>query len=77
MTSTIDKLLADMHLDLTKALLQKIKSGEATAADLSVARQMLKDNHITSVPKTGDPLHALTHALPFTGDDDAYEGYSN
>lgn len=35
-------------LDLTvKALLDKIENGTASAADLGVARRLLKDNHVT------------------------------
>lgn len=70
MTDAISKVLADMQLELAKALLAKVRSGEATAADLNVARQLLKDNSITSVPTPGDPMDNLVHALPFTGDED-------
>lgn len=34
-----------------KALLSRIESGEASPADLNVARQMLKDNGISAIPK--------------------------
>jgi hypothetical protein len=32
-------------------LLEKILSGEATSAELNVARQMLRDNSITATPR--------------------------
>lgn len=68
--SSLEKLLEEMHVEVAKGLLLRIKSGEATAADFNVARQLLKDNNITSVPKPGDPLNNLVHTLPFTGEDD-------
>lgn len=73
----IEKLLEEMHLAVAKELLRKIRDGEATAADLSVARQMLKDNHVTSVPKPGDPLDNLATTLPFSGEEEPYDGYAN
>lgn len=44
-----------------------MNGGEATASDLSVVRQFLKDNGIDSVPKKGSPLDQLNRAtnLPF------------
>jgi hypothetical protein len=66
----MNALFARMHQSLAEALIQKIKDGTATAADLSVARQMLKDNNITAVPVEGSPLQSLTDTLPFTGDED-------
>lgn len=61
----------DLLASLTvEALIAKIKSGEVTAADLNVARQLLKDNNVQfGEPKQG-PLKALTDALPFTSADD-------
>lgn len=61
-----EKLLRSLHAVLTEELLARIKSGEATASDLSVARQFLKDNGIDSVPKKGSPLDQLAGSLPFT-----------
>lgn len=65
----IKELLAALHAETITQLLGRVQSGEATAADLNVARAMLKDNNITSVPTPGSPLEALTHELPFTGDE--------
>lgn len=73
----LKELLDSLQSEVVKELLKKVQSGEATAADLNVARQMLKDNHITTVPKKGDPLDNLTHSLPFTGDEDGFEGHPN
>jgi hypothetical protein len=57
--------LEDLHGQLAKDLTRRIKTGEATAADLSVARQFLKDNNIDSIAKPGNPLGALADSLPF------------
>lgn len=77
MASALEKLLEEMHLEVAKGLLLRIRSGEATAADFNVARQLLKDNNITSIPKPGTPMNNLVHALPFTGDEDEDRGYAN
>lgn len=63
----IEDVLQDLHTELAQKLLEKIQSGEATAADLSVARQFLKDNGIDS-DKPEDPENPftqLTNSLPF------------
>ncbi len=64
-------LLAQLHNGLVKTLLEKVSSGEATAADLSVARQLLKDNGIDSSALPGSPIRKLSDYvgnLPFPGD---------
>lgn len=63
---TKSEILEELHLELTTQLLKKVKSGEATAADLGVARQFLKDNGIeVANPANHKPLQALTEVLPF------------
>lgn len=57
--------LEALHTGLAKDLLAKIESGEATAADLSVARQFLKDNGIDSLAFAESPLTNLATVLPF------------
>ncbi|MBN9347496.1 MAG: hypothetical protein J0I48_15085 [Devosia sp.] len=66
----LKKLLDDLHTGLAQELLSRINSGEATASDLNVVRQFLKDNGIDSVPKGNNPLQRLTAALPFSGADE-------
>ena len=61
----IEKLLDTLHTELAETLLQKIRSGEAKASDLSVARQFLKDNGIEGVPMDNTPLKDLVDELPF------------
>lgn len=74
-----DKSLAalfdELHKHLTADLLKRIKSGEATAAELNVARQMLKDNHIDSSAKTDPHLAALAAAAAHMDEDDVRGGY--
>ena len=45
MPATSEKL-GDLHVLLTKELMHKLRNGEATAQDLNVARQFLRDNRI-------------------------------
>lgn len=59
-------ILEALHGELVKSLLAKIRAGEATAADLSVARQFLKDNGIDAVPTESNGLGKLAEELPFT-----------
>ncbi len=66
----LHNLMTTLHNALAQELLDRVNSGTATASDLSVVRQFLKDNGIDSVPKKGDPLERLSHTLPFTEVDD-------
>jgi|LakMenE01Jun11ns_1017448.scaffolds.fasta_scaffold9950809_8 hypothetical protein len=62
---TDPELMAKLHQLLTQNLIDKIESGEATAADLGVARQLLKDNGVNATPSQGTPILRLSQALPF------------
>jgi hypothetical protein len=51
---------------LVSSLMDRIKNGEATAADLNVARQLLKDNGVSVLPlETERDLNDLASVLPF------------
>jgi hypothetical protein len=67
--SDLHELLANLHNKLATKLLARIQDGDATAADLSVARQFLKDNGIDSVAAPGAPITKLADVLPFDQDD--------
>ena len=67
----MSELLEALHSSLAEDLLAKIQSGEATAADLSVARQFLKDNGIDSVAFADSPIANIASALPFDSPDQA------
>lgn len=61
----IDKIMEMLHKELTEDLLSRVKSGAATAAELNVARQLLKDNGIDSLAFKDSPILKLSEALPF------------
>jgi hypothetical protein len=62
-----------LHGILATSLADKIKDGTATAADLSVARQFLKDNGIDSIPTKGNGIGKLAEQLPFQDTEDEDE----
>ena len=68
---TLKETLQALHTELAKKLLARVKDGTATAADLSVARQFLKDNNIDAVPDEGTPLADLARSAPFQDTDEA------
>lgn len=59
------KVLKDLHAILCEELLRRIRNGEASPADLNVARQMLKDNCIDQAALEGTPMLRLAGELPF------------
>lgn len=61
--------LEKLHAALAKKLAEKIADGSATAADMAVARQFLKDNGIDAIPRAGSPLATLRDQLPFPSPD--------
>jgi len=63
MTAT-SKTLADLHEGIAQELLSRVRSGEATAAELSVATKFLKDNGIEAVAAQDSPLANLAASLP-------------
>jgi hypothetical protein len=73
MMADLEQILAELHEGIAKGLLKKVIAGEATAAELSVARQFLKDNNVTAVPAKGTPLGDLADQfgdLPDFSDED-------
>ena len=62
------ELLQELHRQTIKTLLERVKSGEAKAADLAVARQLLKDNGIDSTPEKDPDLGSLAKHVPFQAD---------
>jgi len=60
-----DDKLKELHTELAKVLLNRVKDPDAKSADLNVARQFLKDNSIDAVPTQGSPLEELIKELPF------------
>lgn len=68
-----EELLERLFDASLECLLNKIADGTATAADLGVARQMLRDNNISAIPKDGNPLEKLMGALPFPSEEGVRE----
>lgn len=60
-----EALLQELHIASIELLLDRVKSGEATASELSVARQLLKDNGIDQSPREGSPMTQLAVVMPF------------
>ena len=58
------ELLQNLHTVLIQELLDKVRSGEAKAGDLNVARQLLKDNGIECIPTANNPMEDLMSNLP-------------
>lgn len=56
-------LMGMLHDALTNDLLARIVAGKATAADMSVARGLLKDSNITCAPAAGNAIGDLQAAL--------------
>jgi len=57
--------LKPLHDLLAEELRARIENGAATSADLSVARQFLKDNGIDASLNQSPPLANLAKTLPF------------
>jgi ABC-type Zn uptake system ZnuABC Zn-binding protein ZnuA len=69
MEKDLENTLAKLHDALAKDLLERIKSGEATAADMSNAIRFLKDNGIDAHLVQDSPLDNLAKVLPFQDPD--------
>lgn len=54
----------ELHNLVTQELLNRIKSGEATTADLKAACDWLAKNSISGVAMEGSPLDQLSSILP-------------
>jgi len=63
--NAIEDTLQILHKELAEEFLSRVRSGEATPADLNSARQFLRDNGIDSVALRGSPLQKLAMVLPF------------
>ena len=63
--TNMKKLMESLHLYVGEELLRRIETGEASSADLSVARQFLKDNGIDATANQSEPLANLAKILPF------------
>ncbi len=64
MTNKDLEKLEGLHSALTDVLIDKVKSPDAKAGDLNVARQFLKDNGIECVPTPTNGMEDLMNNLP-------------
>jgi hypothetical protein len=63
---TAKQLMDTLHDAVTKDLLLRVQSGEATASELSVAVKFLKDNGASlDVVTAESPMANLLESLPF------------
>ena len=63
---TEKQLIDSLHEAVTQQLLQRVRSGEATASELSVAVKFLKDNGASlDVIMAESPMANLLQDLPF------------
>lgn len=56
--------LGSIQTKMAQLLLKRIESGEATAADLAVARALLRDNAVQAKPIKDSPLGNLAASIP-------------
>jgi len=62
----IDDVYDLLHDATLRHLTAKLLAGKATAPEVSQARQLLKDNGVTSIsPSNATPLRNLADAMPF------------
>ena len=59
-----EDMFNDLHNIVTQELLNRIKSGEATTADLKAACDWLTKNGISGVAYDGNPLDKLASVMP-------------
>lgn len=54
----------ELHQLVTDEFLARVKSGEASTADLKAACDWLKTNNVSGVASQGSPLDKLANVLP-------------
>ena len=69
-----EDLFDELHSLLTNELVGRIKTGEASTADLRAAIDWLAKNDITGLPISGSPLASLMGTIPELTFDDV-QGY--
>ena len=59
-----EDVLSELHSLVAQALIEKIKSGDATSADYNAAIKFLKDNSISCIGEQNDDMKELIDSLP-------------
>ena len=65
MSETRNQKMEGLQDLLIDEFIRRIQDGDAPAADLSAARQFLKDNNISAQVTDENPLAKLVEVLPF------------
>lgn len=68
MTKATEEALASLHGALAEAMKLKLADGTATASDLNVIRQFLKDNGINADGEKDPAIQSIADDLPDLGD---------
>lgn len=77
-TRATDDTLGQLHVELAKTLLARVKSNDCTPADLGAAIKFLQANGIEALAVPESPLSKLLDSLPsFDDDEAAVEGKPN
>lgn len=72
MSSASTTLMELLHGTVAQELLDRIKSGEASSADISNAIKFLKDNGIEARADKNPGMQSLAAQFPTFKDDDEY-----
>lgn len=75
-TMGTEEMFEMLHGLLTKELISRIQTGEATTADLRAAIDWLAKNDITGVPVEDSPLASLAGLIPELSFEDVQEEIS-
>tara|TARA_R100001460_G_scaffold79178_2_gene120170 strand:+ start:1442 stop:1663 length:222 start_codon:yes stop_codon:yes gene_type:complete len=71
MSTDLTQLFTQLHEELGKTLLERLRDPEVKASDLNVIRQFLKDNDIIAMPTDSNALGSLLDELPFDEDSES------
>ena len=64
MKKTTDEKFNELHTLVTDEFLKRVRTGEASTADLKAACDWLKTNDITGIAYEGNPLDKLANIMP-------------
>tara|TARA_R100000808_G_scaffold134_1_gene993 strand:+ start:23575 stop:23796 length:222 start_codon:yes stop_codon:yes gene_type:complete len=66
MSKSKEELLEQLHCLVAEELIDRIQTGEASAAELGVATKFLKDNGMDVSSEADTPIHDLSKIVPFS-----------
>ena len=68
-----EEQLSELHGELAQFFKQKLRGGDATAAELGQIRQFLKDNRIEATIEQDPNMGSLATMLPTFEDEDDFD----